>query len=103
MACKKKHVHYYFLGTVFNPSIINGEIYYSPLHVNLYVHQFRQHFKQKNNISCTEISFISKVLIFLSLFTVEFLGVSDYIGTMVEIYLESHNVIAFILRIYGII
>jgi hypothetical protein len=36
---KKKYVYYYFLDTVFNPSIINGEIYYSPLHVNLYVHQ----------------------------------------------------------------
>lgn len=34
----------------------------------------------------------------------EFLGVSDYIRTMEEIlvYLESRNVIAFILRIYGV-
>jgi hypothetical protein len=30
VACKKKYVHYYFLDTVFNPAIINGEIYYSP-------------------------------------------------------------------------
>jgi len=45
---------------------------------------------------------MSEILIFLSLFTMEFLGVSDYIGTMGEIYLESHNVITFILRIYGI-
>ena len=32
----------------------------------------------------------------------EFLGVSDYIGTMGEKYLKSCNVMTFILRIYGI-
>jgi hypothetical protein len=80
------------------------KIYYSPLHVNLYVHQCKKsdNTENKNNISCPEISFMSKVLIFLPLFTMEFLGVSDYIGTMEEIYLESRNVTALILRIYGI-